>query len=241
MKGATATRRAPHPKNAPISMDTQNAKKIILPVYNAEGEKVSERELPSELFGLAVKKGLLHLATVAQAASSRVVRSATKTRGEVRGGGKKPWKQKGTGRARHGSIRSPIWRGGGIVWGPRPERTFAVKLNRKVKRTAIAMALSQKAHDGAIVLVEQMPQSGKTKDTAAFLAKLPIAMDAKKKPTIGVISPLGAHASNRSLRNIPNVSIVPAHSLNIIDVLRSKALVMPLESISQIEQRYQKA
>ena len=113
-------------------------------VYNQEGKAVSTVELDPAVFGVKPNSAVLHQAVVAQQANARTALAHTKTRGEISGGGKKPWKQKGTGRARAGSIRSPIWRGGGIVFGPRKIRNFSKKLNRKVHRAAILMALSAK-------------------------------------------------------------------------------------------------
>lgn len=215
--------------------------KILLDVYNDAGQKVSQRELDASVFGILVKPGLLHLAVVAQEANARTVLASTKTRGEVRGGGRKPWRQKGTGRARHGSIRSPLWRGGGITFGPRTDRNFSLKINRKVKQKAICMALSQKAKDGRIILIESAQfEKPKTKEAAAFLQKLPIEQGTRKKSRIAFISPLGAVDTNRSLRNLPFVTVVPAHSLNVVDLLRCHSMVMPLASVEAIEKRYSK-
>lgn len=213
---------------------------IVLDVYNAVGEKVSTRALPEGIFGVPMKEGLVHLAVVAQAANARNIHASTKMRGEVRGGGKKPWKQKGTGRARHGSIRSPIWRKGGVVFGPRIVRNYSLKINRKAKQKALYMVLSQKAREGRIVLIDDFALAKpKTREAFDVLNKLPLQQSgAKKKPSVGVVSPLGATLLNRSLRNISNVHVLPVHSLNIASTLQMRYLVMPLHSLEALERRF---
>jgi len=221
-------------------MEPKSQQPIILDVYDTEGTKVSTKELSSSIFGVPLKEGLIHLAVVAQAANARTVHASTKTRGEVRGGGKKPWKQKGTGRARHGSIRSPLWRKGGIVFGPRTTRNYSLKINQKARQKALCMVLSQKVREGRLVLIDDFVLTQpKTKEAISVLKRLPFnAPQAKKQPSIGVVSPIGAHALNRSLKNIPYVHILPAHSLNVASTLQMRYLVMPLKSLEHIEQRF---
>jgi len=125
-------------------------------VYNQQGEKVGQVDLPAELFGVPLNRDLVHQVVVTQMANSRQVLAHTKDRSEVRGGGAKPWRQKGTGRARHGSIRSPIWVGGGVAFGPTKERVFAKKINKKMKRQALFMVLSSKVKDKEIVLLDKI-------------------------------------------------------------------------------------
>lgn len=215
-------------------------KPIVADVYNSQGEKISTKELSSAVFGVPMKEGLVHLAVVAQAANARNIHASTKTRGEVRGGGKKPWKQKGTGRARHGSTRSPIWRKGGITFGPRTDRNYSLKINQKARQKALCMVLSQKVNEGRLVLLDDFSlQNPKTKEALSVLKKLPItATNVKKQPSIGVVSPLGAVLLNRSLKNIPNVHVLPAHSLNVASTLQMRYLVMPLKSLELIEERF---
>lgn len=142
-------------------------------VYNFEGQAVGTRELPAAVFGCPVNIGILHQAVVAQTANARPVLAHTKTRGEVRGGGRKPWRQKGTGRARHGSIRSPLWIGGGITFGPRSNRNFRLKINARVRRQALLASLSAKAADVAMVVVDDLgPVDRKTKRAAILLDNL---------------------------------------------------------------------
>ena len=125
-------------------------------VYNQEGKSTAEIELPADIFEVALNEGLLHQVVVALEANSRQVLAHTKDRSEVRGGGRKPWKQKGTGRARHGSIRSPIWKGGGVTFGPQKIRNFTKKLNKQVKRKALAMTLSDKVSNNNFIAIESL-------------------------------------------------------------------------------------
>lgn len=215
---------------------------LTVDVLNMNGEKVSTRALLRDVFGVPMKEGLVHLAVVAQTAKNRAVHASTKSRGQVRGGGKKPWRQKGTGRARHGSIRSPLWKGGGITFGPRTERNYELKINKKVRRKALCMVLSQKVRDGRILFLDAFSvPSAKTKDASQILKRLPFGSDYGKRLTVGIISPSGATGLNRSLRNICGVSIIPAHSLNISLLLQMKRLIMPLESLEYIEQTFKHA
>lgn len=223
-------------------------------IYNVSGEAVGERELPPAVFGVAAKSGLLQQAVVAQQANSRVAIAHTKTRGEVRGGGRKPWRQKGTGRARHGSIRSPIWIGGGITFGPRSDRNFRLKINRKVRRQALAMALSAKAADGAVVLVEDVTPVG-PKARAAFrlLTALKLrpgqaakgaaaaeqAKDAVKAapkpwPSVLVVLPPKSDEQVRAFRNLRRVTAIAADALNVVDVLSHQYLVLPLPGLDRV-------
>lgn len=213
-------------------------KKIVLNVYNSEGVVVSNRELDATVFGITPKEEVVHLAVVAQDANARRVYASTKGKGEVRGGGKKPWKQKGTGRARHGSIRSPLWRGGGIVFGPRANRNYSLKINKKVKKKALCMVLSVRASEGRIVLLDTLEiTSAKTKQAAGLLAKLPVIEFAKGRKS-AVITPPHTPSLTRSLRNLPRVSIIPALSLNVKDLIASPSLVIPLASLESIEKQY---
>lgn len=222
-------------------MPSDEIKKIVLEVYNSQGAVVGNRELDSTIFGITPKKEVVHLAVVAQDANARRVHASTKGKGEVRGGGKKPWKQKGTGRARHGSIRSPIWRGGGIVFGPRKERNYSLKINKKVKKKALCMALSQRASEGRIVLIDALDSAliTKTKQAAAFLTKLPIIEFAKGKKS-SLITPPHTGELSRNFRNLPRIALMPALSLNVKDIVASPALVIPLASLESIESQFGK-
>ncbi len=216
---------------------------IVCDVYNAVGEIIGQRTLMPQIFNCDIKEGLVHLAVVAQQANARVVLADTKSRGEVRGGGKKPWKQKGTGRARHGSIRSPIWRGGGITFGPRAERNYSLKINKKAKKSALCMVLSDKAQNKNIVLLDTDAfHAQKTKEALALLKKLPFGFSEKRKKqhSIGCVMPQGSTVVSRGFRNISFAHLLQANSLNVIDVLKVKKLMVPLASLDMIERTYAK-
>ncbi len=199
-------------------------------VYNMDGKVVSERELAPAPFDVKVDANLVHLAVEAQQANARTASAHTKTRGEVRGGGKKPWKQKGTGRARHGSIRSPIWKGGGITFGPRSDRNFSKKINRKTKRAAMAMALTDKvAHDGLIGLESLVVEAGKTKTMAAMLKKLPVGRK------VLLVLPQSDKMAVRASRNLKNLWTVTAGEMSLVDVLKADTVVAPGATLDLLE------
>lgn len=220
-------------------------------VYNLKGEMVGKENLPDEVFGVKLKPQVVHLAVVAQMANSRKNIAHTKTRGEVRGGGKKPWRQKGTGRARHGSIRSPIWRGGGITFGPRKEKNFYIKINKQVRRAALLMALSEKAREHHINLVESLQfENKKTKSAHEILLKMGCIKQKNKKtrnqenktskkqyPTLIVLPKLGQEYI-RFFKNLPKVTTIASNSLNVIDILRHRNLVMPKEALREVTDMY---
>ena len=200
-------------------------------IYNREGQATGTLELDSAIFGVKPKPAILHEAVVAQRANARVAIAHTKTRGEISGGGKKPWKQKGTGRARHGSIRSPIWRGGGITFGPRSNRNFSKKINSKVKRQAILMALSDKVASGALFVLEALAADvSKTKEVAKILRALPIAQG---KKTLLVL-PVTEKRAGRLAANIARVSPIGTGSINVVDVLNNTNFVTTVEGVKDI-------
>ena len=143
---------------------------LSLKIYNIEGEEAGDIKLPAGIFGIEINNDLLYQAITIQRANSRKVFAHTKDRSEVRGGGKKPWQQKGTGRARHGSTRSPVWVGGGITFGPRKEKNFKKKINKKAKRKAIFMALSSKVKDKELLVLDKLElKEPKTKTMVKIL------------------------------------------------------------------------
>src|SRR3989344_5330800 len=147
---------------------------IIAKIYNMSGQEIGEQVLPAIIFGVKVKPELVQQVVVAQQANARAAIAHTKGRGEVRGGGRKPWKQKGTGRARHGSIRSPLWVGGGVTFGPTNQRNFTLGLNKKMKKKALAMVLSDKAAHERLILINTLAvPEGKTKNLQKGLTALP--------------------------------------------------------------------
>lgn len=205
---------------------------VTLDVYDTSGVVISKKELPGDIFNVPLSEGVVHFAATVQRANARAGTSSTKTRGEVRGGGKKPWKQKGTGRARHGSIRSPLWRGGGITFGPRTDRNWSLHINRKVKKKALCMVLSDKVREQKMILLDALVLSApKTKEAVRLLSRLPLATP---RARVGVVLPSHSSELSRSMRNIPNVQVLSVHSLNILDLLKCRTVVLPAKSIDEL-------
>jgi large subunit ribosomal protein L4 len=199
-------------------------------LYNTEGEQVGEIDLNESVFGVPVHQAVLHDAVVAYLANQRQGTHDTKTRAEVRGGGRKPWRQKGTGRARHGSRRSPIWRGGGTVFGPHP-RDYAVRLPRKVRRLAMKSALSSKVESGNIVVLDDLKlEQPKTKDMVRILEKL------KVEPKALVVTASQDENVIKSARNIAGVKPTTAGFLNVYDLMAHETLVITKDAVSRVEE-----
>jgi large subunit ribosomal protein L4 len=208
---------------------------VKVPVYKMDGTTSGEMELDPKIFEVKVNGALIQQAVVAQQANSRVAIAHTKTRGEVRGGGKKPWRQKGTGRARHGSIRSPIWKGGGVTFGPRSERNFSLNMNAKAKQRALFMTLSDKAHNGKLIVLEslELPKI-QTKAIANMLKSLKLNKTVltvlmKQDPTLW-----------KSARNLPKVTTAPVNSLNVVDVLQHDTLLIPKAAVEALGKIYKR-
>lgn len=202
-------------------------------VYNETGSQVGSLALSDALFAVKPEQAIIHEAMVAQRANARRAIANTKTRGEVRGGGKKPWKQKGTGRARQGSIRSPQWVGGGITFGPTSERNFSVKINKKLKRKALFMALSDKVQNEKLMVLESIATtSAKTKYAASVIAKLPIDRN------VLLVVPGASAVLMRMVRNLQNVKLVSANSVNLIDVLTYRSVVFLKDAVPAFEGLY---
>lgn len=204
-------------------------------LYNNEGKTVGETELRADVFGVKVNPEVVHEVMVGLMTNARQPLAHTKTKGEVRGGGKKPWKQKGTGRARQGSTRNPQWIGGGVAFGPRKERNYDLKINRKMKRQAMCMTLSDKvAHDRLILVDDVIAKNGKTKEVSALLKKLPV------KGKILLISAGKDEKLARGSRNIKEVRFVNTNSLAMNDVLKAAYMVTTPEATAAIEKMYAK-
>ena len=202
-------------------------------VYNIQKEKVGELDLKDEIFGVEVKGHVLHEVVTWQRACRRAGTACTKTRGEVRGGGRKPWRQKGTGRARSGSTRSPIWKGGGTTFGPRP-RSYAYALPKQVRRLALKMALSSKVANGRLVVLDAYPQgTPKTKDFIQVLKTFEINKAL-------VVSVEENQALELSARNVPGIQVMPPMGLNVYDILKYEHLVLLSPALDQIEARLAK-
>lgn len=200
-------------------------------LYNIAGEAAGEMELNDSVFGVEYNEAVIHQAVVRQMANERLGTHATKTRGLVRGGGKKPWKQKGTGRARVGSIRSPLWVGGGTVFGPTP-RSYAKAMPRKARQLAVKSALSEKLRAGELTVLDQIDfEAPKTKSVVKMLA----AFKAEGK---ALIVDGGENAANTilSARNIPGVKAMATDGINIYDLVHYTQLFVTKSAVEKIEE-----
>lgn len=203
-------------------------------VYNWQGKDAGMMTLPDALFAVAPNPNVIHDVIVAQDANSRVVLAHVKDRSEVSGGGKKPWKQKGTGRARHGSSRSPIWIGGGVTHGPHAERNFSVKLNKKTRRAALAMVLSDKLQGGSLIAVENFAfPEAKTKFAAEMRRSLPGA-----NGTALIVMTKDDVAAKRAARNLPRTVLINAHSLNVRDAVKYRTIVASKAALELMVQTF---
>ena len=211
----------------------KTVKNMTAKVYNLEGKATGDIALPEAVFAVALNEHLLSRSVVMHHANSRIVTAHTKTRAERRGGGIKPWKQKGTGRARHGSIRSPLWRKGGVTWGPRNDRNYTKTMSHKERQKAFAMALSVKAaSDKGLVVVENFDISEpKTKVVAALLAKLPVG----KKVAL-VMAPAAA-ALQKASRNLPRTITVSAAQISVPEILNVDTVIFPKEALDVFVKR----
>jgi len=199
-------------------------------VVNMQGAPVGEMELNEQIFGIEPNVHVMHSAVVAQLANARVGTHSTLGRAEVRGGGRKPWRQKGTGRARAGTIRSPLWRGGGIVFGPKP-RDYSKKLPRKVKRLALCSALSSKVNENSMIIVDQIAfETPKTKDMVKMLDALKVSKKAL------VVLEGNDQNVQISARNIDGVITARADGLNVVDLLKYDTVVFTKAAVIRTEE-----
>lgn len=201
-------------------------------VYNMNGEKVGEIELNDTIFGVEVSSHILHMAVVNQLANKRQGTQSTKTRGEVRGGGRKPWRQKGTGRARQGSIRAPQWIKGGIALGPKP-RSYKYRLPKKVRRLALKSALTTKVNAQDIIVLDKLDfDQIKTKQMAKVLNNLKVDSSA-----LIVLSDKNERVE-KSARNIPNVKTVLYNTINVYDILKYDKFIITEDAVKKVEEVY---
>jgi len=219
-------------------------------IYNQEGKGIGTTILPKEIFDVKLNPDLVHQVVVSQMAIQRKVIAHTKMRAEVRGGGKKPWRQKGTGRARAGSIRSPIWRGGGVTFGPTTEKVFKKRIPKKMRRKALFMVLSAKAKENLLLVLDNLKiEKPKTKLMAEILNKLFTRAAAKggkedlsslttKKGSGLVVLPRMDKNIIKAVNNIPRVSTVQAKDLNVLDLLCYKYIMIPKEAIKVIKETF---
>ena len=200
-------------------------------VYNMEGAQVGTIELSDSIFAVPVNEHLVHQAVVAQLANKRQGTQKAKTRSEVRGGGRKPWRQKGTGHARQGSIRAPQWTGGGVVFAPVP-RDYSVKMNRKERLAALKSALTAKVQDNKLIVVDDLKfEAIKTKDMQNVLNNL-------KAEKALVVTPAVDQNVVLSARNIPEVQTATVNTINVYDVMKHKTLVLTKDAVASIEEVY---
>nr|MBP3598520.1 50S ribosomal protein L4 [Eubacterium sp.] len=200
-------------------------------VYNMEGKETGKMELNDSIFAAPVNEHLVHMAVVLQLANKRQGTQKAKTRSEVRGGGRKPWRQKGTGHARQGSIRAPQWKGGGVVFAPTP-RDYSFKMNKKEKVAALKSVLSSKVSENKLIVVEGMEMDApKTKTMQALLDSL----DMKK--ALVVVDAEGANVT-LSVRNIPTARGVYANSINVYDILKYDNVILTKNAVAAIEEVY---
>ena len=201
-------------------------------LYDNTGKKNGNIELNDKVFGVKSKMAVIHQVYVALMANKREPWAHTKDKGEVRGGGKKPWKQKGTGRARHGSIRSPIWRGGGVTFGPLKIRNYKQKINKKMNQAAVRMCLSDKVFTNKLVVVENLPKDGKTKVATVLRRALP----GDKKSTLWLTA-VKDDMLKRALSNAVKSDIRLASEVNVIDLLHHQYVIANREAVEVLEKR----
>ncbi|ETA81108.1 50S ribosomal protein L4 [Youngiibacter fragilis] len=200
-------------------------------LFNMEGNKVGELALNESVFNVEVNTSVLHQVVVAQLANKRQGTQSSKTRAEVRGGGKKPWRQKGTGRARQGSTRSPQWVKGGVVFAPKP-REYRMSLPKSMRRVAMKSALTVKVQDNNIVVLESLAlDAPKTKTIVKMLG----AFEAKKALIVTLESNQNVY---KSARNIEGVSVMPVNNINVYDLLKYEKLIITKDAVSKIEEVY---
>ncbi|MCK4474111.1 50S ribosomal protein L4 [Candidatus Parcubacteria bacterium] len=199
-------------------------------IYNQKGEETGKTDLPSEVFDVKFNADLVHQVVVSQMANRRQVIAHTKDRSEVKGGGKKPWRQKGTGRARTGSIRSPLWRSGGVTFGPTKERKYDKIIPKKIRRKALFMVLSQKLRDEQLIVLDELKfAKPKTKEMKEIINNRKSMLIALPKIDKNVIL---------SARNIPKTHTIPAKDLNCLDILNYKYLMLPKQAIEVIKETF---
>jgi len=205
-------------------------------LYNQNGEVAGSVTLPKEIFDVKFNADLVHQIAVSLSGNKRQISAHARIRSEVSGGGKKPWMQKGTGRSRHGSIRSPLWKGGGVTHGPRKDRIFEREVPKKMRRKALFMVLSQKARENQLVILDKIElEKGKTKEMASSLGKLPCSNQA----TLIALSNYDKKIF-LAARNIKKTHIDDARNLNVLELLNYKYLLLTKESIKTIESTFAK-
>lgn len=254
-----------------INIKNMSTDSLKTQVYNQTGEKVKQLELNPAVFGIKAKEAVIHQVVVAQMANARKPIAHTKLKSEVQGGGKKPWRQKGTGRARHGSTRSPLWVGGGVTFGPRNTVNFKQKVNKKMKTKALFMCLTDKLASRQLILLDQLQLTqSKTKEMITVIKNLKDILELKKikksqaesaekeiqktpeekkenkfdlkkyNLSLLVVVPESDKNVFRSGHNLVGLKITTAHSLNVLDILKYKNLILTEKTLPVIEKTFLK-
>lgn len=237
----TAAKKAPAKKATP----KKAVGNLSVAVYDAAGKEVRTIDLPAALFDAKVNENLVHQVVVSMESNARTPIAHVKDRGDVRGGGKKPWKQKGTGRARHGSRRSPIWVGGGVTHGPTKDRNFSKKINKKMRDAALASVLSAKLADGEVLFVDmpdfKEPKTAEARKALTAFGKAPGFELLKDRRNNAALIALSGRDENteKSFRNMGNVAVVEARNLNPVSLLAYRTLVIanPEASLEALTKR----
>lgn len=225
---------------------------MIINTYNQKGEKVGETKLPAGIFNVKMNSDLVHQVLVSQLARQRQATVQVKDRGEVRGGGRKPWRQKGTGRARHGSIRSPLWRHGGVTFGPIKEKVYKKIIPKKMRRKALFMVLTEKVKKGLLLILDKLnlaePKTKLMKEIIENQMKnfkiqskeIKEEKEKKGKKPESVLIILSQKDENiiRASQNLLKTATIQAKDLNVLDILKYKYLIMPQEGIGVIEKTF---
>jgi len=212
---------------------------LKIKIYNQTAEEVNDLELAENIFAVPVNTELLHQAIVAQNNNSRQVLAHTKTRSEVAGGGKKPWKQKGTGRARVGSSRSPIWIGGGVTFGPRKDRNFKQKINQKMKQRAMFIALSDRFESKTLAVINEIKLSEyKTKAISNILTTFEKKIFSTDRRSLLIISDGKDEMLKYSIRNLQNTKLINLDNINLLDIVNHRNLIMTEQAINAFSKRY---
>ncbi|MCD5382228.1 MAG: 50S ribosomal protein L4 [Candidatus Pacebacteria bacterium] len=219
------------------------SKKLEVSVYAADGKEASTVALPEAVFGASWNADLVHEVVVAQQSNARGGNAHTKDRSEVRGGGKKPWRQKGTGRARHGSRRSPIWTGGGVTFGPRNEKDYSKKTNANARAKALASVLSKKHTDGEVIFMSELtfsePKTAEAKKVLSALESVKEGIASKKNNAVLIALTARDEAVEKSFRNFGNVHVTQVKDMNVVDLLTYKYVVVakPADALEVLERR----
>ncbi|MDI3496321.1 MAG: large subunit ribosomal protein [Patescibacteria group bacterium] len=212
---------------------------LKIKIYNQAAEEVKDLSLAEAIFAVPVKTELIHQAVVTQNNNARQVLAHTKDRSEVSGGGKKPWKQKGTGRARVGSSRSPIWIGGGVTFGPRKDRNFKQKINQKMKQKAIFMALSDRLNNNSLLVVDSLKLDDyKTKKVNEIFSALESKVLKTERRSLLVINETKDEKLKYSARNLENIKVINIDNINLIDILNYRYLLMTEKAVAALTKRY---